>query len=78
MRLRIIHILSFLLFCSFLFSGTDGSIKGKVLDEGGNPVPFANVVIGDIDLGIGAPADVEGEFHIINVPVGIYLSLIHI
>ena len=72
MRLRIIHILSFLLFCSFLFSGTDGSIKGKVLDEGGNPVPFANVVIGDIDLGIGAPADVEGEFHIINVPVGIY------
>ena len=61
-------IILFLL--SGLFAGTDGTIRGKVTDLEGVPMPGANVVIPS--LGLGAAADMNGNYFILNIPVGHY------
>jgi outer membrane receptor protein involved in Fe transport len=54
-----------------LFSQTTGKISGVVTDrESGTPLPGANVVI--VGTQLGAAADVNGEFYILNVPPGSY------
>ncbi len=45
-----------------------GTVKGKVLDQTGNPVPFANILVAGTS--IGTLADVNGNFVIQNVPSG--------
>ncbi len=50
--------------------GGKGSISGKVLDEKGQPVPFANVMLLGTQWG-GAAVD-DGSFTIVNIPVGTY------
>ncbi|MDZ7310326.1 MAG: TonB-dependent receptor [candidate division KSB1 bacterium] len=58
-------------FCSFAHAGTTGKITGKVTDaETGEPLPGANILIAGSTL--GAAADLEGEFIILNVPPGIH------
>ncbi len=53
------------------YAGTTGKIKGKVLDaESGEPLPYAAIMIQG--TGMGASANDEGEYFIINVPVGDY------
>ena len=48
---------------------TTGKISGRVLDAGnGDPIPSANVVV--VGTTLGAPTTIEGEFFILNVPVG--------
>src|SRR5258706_1815372 len=47
-----------------------GSITGKITDESGDPVPFANVFIKGTQL--GGTANAEGKFTIIKIPVGTY------
>ena len=42
------------------FYGTDGTIRGGVTDENNNPLPGATIQIPD--LGIGAMADVDGNY----------------
>ncbi len=60
-----------LLLPALLLAGTTGKIKGKVLDrENGEPLPGANVSIDGTTL--GAASDLNGEFIILNVPVGGY------
>jgi len=59
-----------ILFCSIVFAGTDGTIRGKVTDMEGSPLPGANIYIPDV--GLGAAADLEGNYLILNVPVGGY------
>ncbi|MFA3782758.1 TonB-dependent receptor domain-containing protein [Melioribacteraceae bacterium 4301-Me] len=49
-----------------LFEG--GTIKGKIIDRTGAPVPFANVII--MGTQIGTAANANGEYEIMNVPVG--------
>jgi outer membrane receptor protein involved in Fe transport len=54
-----------------LWAGTTGKIAGKVVDqETSEPLPGANVVVQGTTL--GAAADLEGKFVILNVPPGRY------
>ncbi len=48
-----------------------GNIKGKVTDEAGNPIPFANVLV--VGTTLGAAANVRGEYVIENVMPGVYV-----
>ena len=65
------NILTFFLFLSsLLFSGTDGTIRGKVTDIEGSPLPGANIYIPDV--GTGAAADMNGNYIMLNIPVGEY------
>jgi hypothetical protein len=60
-----------LLLPGLLLAGTTGKIRGKVIDrETKEPLPGANVVIEGTTL--GASADLNGQFVILNVPVGGY------
>ncbi len=47
-----------------------GSITGKVSDEKGEPIQFANVII--VGTQLGGQSNDKGVFTIIKVPVGIY------
>ena len=62
--------LIFFIYCSFLNGGTDGTIRGKVTDIDGVPLPGANIYIPAISM--GAAADVNGNYIILNVPVDDY------
>jgi len=55
---------------SLLNAGTDGTIRGKVTDIEGIPMAGANIYIPSI--GIGAAADADGNYIILNVPVDDY------
>jgi outer membrane receptor protein involved in Fe transport len=53
------------------FGGTSGKIAGRVVDGStGERLPGVNVTIDDTQL--GATTDVNGNYFIINVPVGTY------
>ncbi len=69
MRLFLRYILFFNLI-SFASAGTDGTIRGKVSDVDGNPLPGANIYVPDV--GIGAAAGGDGSYIILNIPVGDY------
>ena len=62
----------FLLFIlvSFIVAGTDGTIRGRILNFKGEPLPGAQVFIQD--LGIGAIADLEGNYILLNIQAGQY------
>ena len=62
----------FLFFTStFLYSGTTGKIVGRIVDaESGEALIGANVLI--LGTNLGAAADVDGFFQIINVSPGSY------
>jgi len=62
------NIVLMLIVFTFLYAGTDGTIRGIVTDFENTPLPGAQVYIGD--LGIGAMADVDGNYILLNVPVG--------
>ena len=60
-----------LLLANFVFAGTGGKITGTVTDaETGKPLPAANVIIEGTT--IGAAANKEGYYVILNVPPGTY------
>jgi hypothetical protein len=59
------------LYFSPAYSGSTGKIAGRVIDsQTGEPLAGANVVIDGTFL--GAAADVEGDFFILNLPPGSY------
>ncbi|MBN2009793.1 carboxypeptidase-like regulatory domain-containing protein [candidate division KSB1 bacterium] len=54
-----------------LFAGVTGKLAGKVVDqENGSPLPGANVQV--VGTTMGAATDINGEFFILNVPLGTY------
>ena len=54
-----------------LHAGTSGSLEGVVTDKGnGQPLIGANVLI--VGLQTGAAADVNGFYHVSNIPAGTY------
>jgi len=66
-----IVLLSLLILPALLFAGTTGKIRGKVTDkETGEALPAGNVTI--VGTTMGAAADLNGEYVILNVPVGSY------
>ena len=68
---KLINSLSLsVLLISLAFAGTDGTIRGKVTDIEGSPLPGANIYVPDV--GVGAAADMDGNYIILNIPVGEY------
>ncbi len=65
-----IKILFLIFSSSILMAGTDGQIRGKVDNFEGEGLAGAQIYIEF--LGIGAVADLEGNYILINVPVGKY------
>ena len=55
---------------SFVFSGTDGTIRGKISDDEGSALVGAQIYIPSLSK--GTTADIDGNFIILNVPVNTY------
>lgn len=67
---RGIKFLIFIGLFSVITAGTDGTIRGKVTDGDGSPLPGANIYIPE--AGVGAAADMDGNYIILNIPIGDY------
>ena len=64
-------LLAFVMSGVAAFAGTTGKISGRVIDkENGEPIPSANVLI--VGTTLGAAADINGDYFILNVPPGSY------
>ena len=63
------YILILFLF-SLSFSGTDGTIRGKVTDEDGTALVGTQIYIPELEKGVAA--DMDGNFILLNIPVGEY------
>ncbi len=61
-------IIIIVVLCSVAFAGTDGTIRGQVTDIKNEPLPGAQVFIPE--LAIGAIADENGNYIILNIPIG--------
>ena len=51
-------------------AGTDGTIRGQVKDTEGSPLPGVQIFVPE--LAMGAIADQNGNYIILNLPVGSY------
>ena len=63
-------IIYFILLISFVIAGTDGTIRGRVLNIKGESLPGAQIFIQE--LGIGSIADIDGNYLLLNIQVGTY------
>ncbi|OQX95069.1 hypothetical protein B6I21_07355 [candidate division KSB1 bacterium 4572_119] len=71
MKKKLFCFVVLLLIPSLMFAGVTGKISGKVIDKNsGEPLPGANVIIKNTSL--GAATNIQGEYFIINVPVGTF------
>lgn len=69
----IISLILTFLFTTILFAGTTGKLAGKVTDNKGNPIPFANITIMDGETLIaGIMTKENGSYFIINITPGVY------
>ena len=67
------RFMKFIFFCfsvSILIAGTDGTIRGQVMDVYGEPLPGVQILIEDLSQ--GAVTDLDGNYIILNVQVGTY------
>ena len=55
---------------SLVLAGTDGTIRGKVTDTDGNPLPGAQIFIKELQM--GAIAGSDGSYILLNIPIGNY------
>ncbi len=62
--------LLFFLVQTALFGGTTGKLAGKVTDENGEPVPYANVMLEGTE--VGTQTKENGTYIIINIDPGTY------
>ena len=70
-RPLLFFFITFIFFPALVFAGTKGKIAGTVTDaETGKPLPAANVIIEGTTM--GAAADKDGYYVILNVPPGTY------
>ena len=67
---RIVMIFILLGFAHPLYAGTTGKISGIIKDDQGSPLPGANVIVEGTRL--GAVADADGSYFIINILPGRY------
>ncbi|MBL7074431.1 TonB-dependent receptor [candidate division KSB1 bacterium] len=69
--LRIGTLIMLLAVPIFIWAGTTGKIAGRIFDEStGDPLPGANIIV--MGTTMGAMADMNGEYFIINIPPGKY------
>ncbi|RMD90578.1 MAG: carboxypeptidase-like regulatory domain-containing protein, partial [Calditrichaeota bacterium] len=59
-----------LILATCLMAGNTGKIAGKVTDLNGEPLPGANIIL--LNTTLGAAADLQGNYVILNVPPGTY------
>ncbi|MFZ5516911.1 MAG: TonB-dependent receptor [Candidatus Zhuqueibacterota bacterium] len=52
------------------FAGTTGKLSGRIVDSQNEALPGANIMLQGTSM--GAAADMEGYYHIINIPPGNY------
>ena len=58
---------------SFLLPGTDGTVRGKITDQKGDPLPGQVVILNELgDVVTGTAADFDGNYIILNIQVGMY------
>ena len=67
---NIYKIIYISLLLSIVCGGTDGTIRGQIMDNEGEPVIGSQIVIKE--LGIGTMADLDGNYLLLNVPIGTY------
>ncbi|MDO9578556.1 MAG: TonB-dependent receptor [Candidatus Cloacimonadales bacterium] len=65
-----IFIIAVIFSFQILFAGTTGKLAGKISDESGNVIVYANLQI--IELELGTQADEKGNYILRNLPPGIY------
>ena len=63
-------IVIFVLLVSQLSAGTTGKLAGKITDEDGKPVAYANIFIEELQHGV--QADENGKYILRNIPPGVY------
>ncbi len=67
----ILFLSIFLITVNYLFAGTTGKIKGKVIDaETAMPLPGVNIVV--VGTTLGASSDENGNYTILNLSPGYY------
>ena len=62
---RLLNIIFLCLSTAFLFSGTDGTIRGQVLDVNGEGIPGVQILIEELYQ--GAITDLDGNYIILNI-----------
>jgi outer membrane receptor for ferrienterochelin and colicin len=67
---RNILVIILLFVFQLIFAGTTGKLAGKITDENNKTIPFANIQITELQLGI--QADKNGNFIMRNIPPGVY------
>jgi hypothetical protein len=71
MKMKIIKYLAVLIiFLGAIYAGTDGTIRGQIKDTEGVPMPGVQIFVSE--LAMGAIADENGKYIILNLPVGSY------
>ncbi len=55
---------------TLIFAQTSGKLSGVITDENGNPLAGANVLL--VGTTQGTATDADGQYYILNVPVGTY------
>ena len=64
----IISLMLIFLLITILSAGTTGKLAGKVTDNNGNPIPFANITVMDGETLIsGIMTKENGSYFIINI-----------
>ncbi len=70
-RLKLPSVLGALLLLVPLWAQAQGVLRGRVTDaETGEPLPGANIVL--VELQRGAASDIDGNYEIVDIPVGTY------
>jgi hypothetical protein len=71
MKLKLLSLVGVICLIPVLLLAQDGKLRGRVTDrQTGEPLVGANVVIEG--TGLGAAADVNGDYIILSVPPGVY------
>ena len=70
LSLMILIFASSFVFANCGYCGTDGTIRGQVLDVNGEPIPGVQILIEELSQ--GAITDLDGNYIILNVQVGTY------
>jgi len=66
---KIMTFIYLLCISGFILAGTDGTIRGRAIaNEDGQPLIGVQVYIED--EGIGSVTDIDGNFVLLNVPIG--------
>ena len=75
MKFSYLKILFVTLYLFNILFSKNITISGDILDaENGEPIPYANIVI--LDTNLGTSSDIDGHFILPQVPINEYLELI--